>query len=807
MIFDLKYALRMLRRTPAFSLLVLSLLTLGIGTNTAMFSIIDAWLLQPLHFPQPDHLAIVLKSEVKTPTQPKIFDSYRDWDEWQRQNRSFVNLAAIFWRSFEATEKSDGVFGMIVSENLFDTLGVAPERGRTFRPEDVSGPPVAVITYAFWKSRFGAAADVVGRQIALGPKTYQIIGVMPQQFDLRMIEQDTDTQLFALMQRDEKPYSSGGIGPVAAIGRLKPEVTIDAAQADLAAIQHKLDEQHPDNPKGYTVLVSSLQLDNTRSVRSSLWLSAGALGFVLLIVCANVGSLLVGRNLQRQRELSVRWALGSGRARIVRQLWTESAVIASLGAIGGVVLAYVAIEVIRAINPFGRTPANPITIDARALLFTLLATVLTTVIFGLLPAFQAAGTGLHQAMKTAARNIAGSQGAMRSRGLLVAGQIALSLVLVVGAALLMETLSRLQSYPLGLRVSGITVVNISIPKDRWSNVPVRHQLYDRLINEMKSRSGVEGVAISNASPIGGGFEDRLSIEGQPEATPERAPKAARKSVSTDYFTTLNIPLISGRLFDDHDTDKSGKVVIVSQNFARRWFANGDALGHRLKLAGENDWRTIVGVVGDTSYTFYNTLEWLTGPQTFTPSQQVSDENVSPVAREVWTIIRGSGITADGIKTTLKWVDPALHLGRMKTLQDMVDEALRQPRLRSRLLGLFAILSLLLAAIGIYGVMAQSVIQRTNEIGVRMALGARASNMIGMVASQGLRLATAGVVIGVFAALAVTRILARFLYGVKPADIWAYLIAAVVLLAAVVLAAILPARAATRVDPMIALRQE
>jgi predicted permease len=334
MTFDLKYALRMLRRTPGFSLLVLLLLALGIGTNTAMFSIIDAWLLEPLHFPGPDRLAIVLKSEVKTPTEPKIFDSYRDWEEWRRQNRSFANLAAAFWRSFEATEKSDGVFGMIVSENLFDTLGVQPERGRTFRPEDLAGPPVAVITHAFWQSRFGGAGDIIGRQIALGPKSYQIIGVMPPQFDLRMIEQDTDTQLFALIQHDEKSYSAGGLGPVAAIGRLKPGVSIAAAQADLAAIQRGLDERYSDNPKGYTVLTTNLQRDNTRSLRSSLWLSAAALEFVLLIVCANVGSLLLGRNLQRQRELAVRWALGSSRGRIVRQLWTESALIATLGAIG-----------------------------------------------------------------------------------------------------------------------------------------------------------------------------------------------------------------------------------------------------------------------------------------------------------------------------------------------------------------------------------------------------------------------------------------------------------------------------------------
>ena len=369
MIADLKYAARILRRSPAFTFVVVAMLALGIGANTAMFSILDAWLLQPLHFPAPDRLTIILKSEVTNPREPKVFDGYRDWVSWARQSRSFSNLAGVFWRSFQGINGDDGVFGMIVTANLFDTLGVKPERGRTFRPEDVDGPPVAVIGHDLWQNRFHGGSDILGRQIALASKTYQIIGVTPPGFGLRMINQDSDTQFYALIQMDEAGYRGDGAAAIAVIGRLKPGVTVAAAQAELSSIQRSLDQLHPDNPKGFTVLVSNLQTDNTRDVRASLSLAAAALGFILLIVCANVGSLQLGRTLQRQREMAIRATLGSGRGRIIRQLLIESSVITALGAAVGALIAYAGIQIFAATNPFGRMPPNAIALDWRALAF------------------------------------------------------------------------------------------------------------------------------------------------------------------------------------------------------------------------------------------------------------------------------------------------------------------------------------------------------------------------------------------------------------------------------------------------------
>jgi predicted permease len=801
MIGDLKYAARVLRKSPAFTLLVVVMLALGMGANTAMFSIFDVWLLRPLHFPDAERLTIVLKSEVSSPREPKIFDGYRDWEVWARQSHSFVNLAGVFWRSFEARNGDEGVFGMIVTSNLFDTLGVKPRRGRTFRPEDLDGPPVAVIGYDLWQNRFHAATDILGQHIALGSKNYQIVGVMPRGFGLRMINQENDTQFYALIQKDEAGYSAGGSAPIAVIGRLEPGASIAAAQAELSGIQRSLDQIHPENPKGYTVLVSNLQADNTRNVRASLSLSAAALGFILLIVCANVGSLLLGRTLQRRREMAIRAALGSGRRRIVRQLLIESSVIAALGAAAGVLIAYAAIQIFVAVNPFGRMPPNAIALDWRALAFTLLASLASTLIFGLAPALEAARVDLNQTMKAATRNVAGGgPGAFRLRGLLVSGQVALSLILVVGAALLTETLVKLESQPLGFRAEGVTVASVGIPKER------SNEAQQRMLEKLRSTSGIDSAAVSNITPLGSGAENRISIEGQPAQREDLAPKAGSQSVTPGYFQTLNIPLLAGRPFAEDDKQDSTPVAILNRTAAERWFGPRKAIGARVKLPDDKNWRTVVGIVGDTSYTFYNTLEWLSGPRMFVPFTQAR-EDLSPVAREVYVIIRGRPMTAETARSLLKSINPDLRLGRLRSLSDLVDEVVEQPRLRTRLLGAVAALSLLLAAIGIYGVMAQSVIQRTQEIGIRMALGAKSADLVRMVVTEGVRLALLGIAVGILGALALTRIIANLLYGVKPTDAATFIAAAFALLIAVALAGLIPAQAATKVDPMTALRQE
>jgi predicted permease len=807
MIADLKYAARVLRGSPAFTLLVAAMLALGIGANTAMFSILDAWLLEPLHFSDPQRLAIVLKSESSNPREPKIFAGYRDWEIWASQSRSFINLAGVFWRSFEGRNGDEGVFGMIVTANLFDTLGVKPERGRTFRPEDIDGPPVAVIGHDLWQNRFHGAPDILGRQVALGSKSYQIVGVMPRGFGLRMINQDSDTQFYALIQKDEPLYSARGAGPIASIGRLKPGVTIAAAQAELASLQRSLDQIHPDNPKGFTVLVSNLQTDNTRNVRASLSLAAATLGFVLLIVCANVGSLLLGRTLQRRREMAIRAALGSGRRRIVRQLLIESAMVTVLGATAGVAIAYGGIRIFAAVNPLGRMPPNPIGLDWRALAFTLLASLASTLLFGLAPALEAARVDLNQVMKAGSRTVAGAPAAFRLRGFLVSGQVALSLMLVVGAALMAETLIRLESKPLGFRVNGVTLARVGIPKERWNDVPSRRLIYDRLLDKLKSTPGVESAAISNATPLDGAVEERFSIEGQPMPSEDQTPKAGTQSVTPGYFRTLDIPLIAGRRFTEQDKEESNPVVIINLNAAERWFGGRKAIGARLKLHNDKAWRIVVGISGDTLYTFYNTLEWLNGPRIFIPSRQAGDEHISPVAREVNVIIQGRPMTAETARAVLKLVDPDLRLGQFRSLPELVSDAVQQPRIRTRLLAVLAALSLLLAAIGIYGVMAQSVIQRRQEIGIRLALGAQTGDLVRMVVAQGARLALGGITAGVLGALALTKIIAGLLYGVKPTDAATFVAAALVLLVAVLLAALVPARAAARLDPMVALRQE
>lgn len=806
---DLKLALRALRRSPAFASLVILLLALGIGINTAMFSILDAWLLEPLHFPQPNRLAILLKSEVTHPTEPKIFVGYREFEEWARQSRSFTNLAAVFWRSFESAEPdaNDDIFGMIVSANLFDTLQVHAEKGRTFLPGDVNGPPVAVIGHEFCEQRFGGIAGSIGKIIHAGSKSYRIIGVMPPGFGLRIIDQAADTQFYALIQGDEKGYRAGGAGPVAVIGRLKPGVAIPAAQQELAAIQRRLDQKYPDNPRGFTVLATNLHQDNTRNVRASLWLSAAAVGFVLLIVCANVGSLLLGRTLERRREMAIRAALGSGRRRIVHQLLAESALIALLGALAGIGLAYSAIRIFTAVNPFGRMPPNPIALDWRALAFTLAATIASTLFSGLPAAWQAAKADFNDIIKATGRSLTAGHGTLRLRAALVIGQIALSLVLVIGATLMLQTLARLESHPLGFRTRNVSVIDLNMPRGQATDVAQRQQLYERVVEKLNALPGVQSAAISDLGPLSTSFEEKFTIEGQPEPSDDSAPKAGHQAVTPGYFATLGIPLLRGRSFNAHDDAASAKVVILNQAAEQRWFTSRSAIGAHVRFKDDKDWRTVVGVAGDTASVFYNKVEWLTDPRIFLPIKQTTGDSASPVARQVYALVYGRAFTGNSARGLLRSIDPAIKPGRVRQMPEVIGEAVRQPVLRTRLLASFAIIALLLAAIGLYGLMVQSVIQRMHEIGIRVALGAQANDMARLIVGQGLRLAAIGILMGVLLALAATRVLSGLLYGVRPTDPLSIAGAALILLAAVLLASFLPARSAASVDPMVALRQE
>lgn len=805
--FDVKHAIRLLRRSPAFACTAVLLLALGIGITTAMFSILDAWLVQPLHFPDPGRLTIGLKAEAQHPTEPKIFIGYRDWDAWASQSRSFSHIAGALWRGFEGLDPSDkGIVGLVTTANLFDTLGVAPELGRVFAPGDLDGPPVAVIGHQLWKERFGGAQDVIGRAVTLGSKVYRILGVMPAGFGLRLINQETDTQFYALLQKDEAAYRSGALGPLAAIGRLKPGISISAAQAELQSIQQGLDQRYPDNPKGYSVLLTSLQQDNTRNVRASLGMAGAAAGLVLLIVCANVGGILLGRGVEREREFAIRAALGSGRARLLRELLTESAVIAGLGAIGGAILAASAIRLFAVVNPLGRMPPNPISLEGRTVWFAVLTGAACALLSGLAPAIQVSKENLSGMMKTAGRGAAGGLRTFRLQSVLVAGQVALSMLLLVGATLMMQTLAQLQSHPLGFRVENLTVAEVSIPRNGWTEAR-RRQLVDReLVDRLRRLPGISSAALTDTGPLGTPFENRFRIEGQPEGKEETAPKAGLESVSPDFFGVMGIPILEGRAFAEYDDEHSRRVAIVNQMVARNWFGGQSPIGRRVRYGDDGEWQTVVGVVGDTSYNFYNRVDWFTAPRIFYPLKQHVPA-LQPVARPMYALVRGRSVGMNAARDILKSVDPSLRPGRVMPVSELISEALQQPRLRTNMLGIVSAVALLLAGIGIYSVMAQSVSRRKHEIGIRMALGAQHRDVVRMVVKQGAGIALLGIAAGSAGALLMTKTLASLLYGVKPVDFTAFLAAAAVLVAAVLTAALVPARKAAAVDPMEALRQD
>jgi predicted permease len=671
---------------------------------------------------------------------------------------------------------------------------------------------VTVISHRFWQRRFGGSVDTIGASLTLNGISHRIIGVMPPDFDLRMLDQSAGAVLWTLLPTAEPGYRLGSFGPIAAIGRLKPGIAVTTAQAELTIIERQTDTKYPDNPKESEPLVTGLQANNSRSVRLTLLSLAAAVAFILLIACTNLGCLLLARAARREQEMAIRGALGSGRRRLVTQLLTENLLLALFGAMAGLFLAHAVVRLFITINPLGKLPSNAIALDTRALGFTFALTFLTTALFGLVPALRASKVDLNTVLKSGSRGASDGTPGRRAMSAMVTAQIALTVVLLIGAGLMVKTLIRLRAEPLGFRAENVTVAKLALPADLSSQKNQRNSFYDRLLEKITGIPGAQSAAVTNQPPFydGPGTSCVIdSIEGQEQPPPDNVPRCGGQIITPDYFSTLSIPLLRGRAFTAHDHERAEQVVIIDELIARNSFPGREPVGQRIRTRKDLPWRKIVGVVGTTRSTFFiSHRAWRDLPQFFIPRRQSSESGFSPVANNVWIYFRATSPPAiSDLRRAISSVDGNVAIVEFLPLRDMVADVTRQPLLRTILLSGFAILALMLAALGVYGVVSQSVAQRTREIGIRIALGASPTDVLIVVVRQGLIGVLIGVTVGLAASFAAARLISSLLYSVSATDPATFALIPALLVGVALLAAVIPARRAMKVDPMAALHYE
>jgi predicted permease len=807
---DIRFGLRILSKNPGFVVTTVLTLALGIGANIFAFSVVDAWLLRPLHFKQPERLVLVLKSTVNRPSEPAIFLGYREYDAWKRESRSFDGIAGAFWRNYILTGMSEAqeLPGMLVTENFFETLGVPALVGRTFSARDFDGPPVVVLSHSVWETRFGSSPDVIDKSLALNGKTFQIVGVMPGDFDFRILDQANPTGAWVLLQPGEPGYDLNSAAPIAVLGRLKPGLSVRGAQAELSNIQTQLDIQYPDNPRGYTVLVSGLQADNTRTVRASLFSLTVTVALILLIACTNLSSLLLSRAMDRQKEMAIRAALGSGRAPLIRQLLTESGLLALAGGALGIFVAYAALHLFLAVNPLDALPPNPVVINLRVLLFTVALILTTTLIFGLAPALQLSGVHLSSLLREQGFGASQSVHSHRLRNALVISEIAFSLIMLVGASLMAKTLIHLQSQPLGFRTKGVNALTLVLPEPIYSQDSRFAIFSERISDSLKNLPTISGVGATTTPLLSFGLSAKLAIEGETVSDKNPAHTVDMQVITPDYFSALSIAIFRGRFFSSAD-DRGRENVVILNEAATDLFGTTDIIGKHIRLSENDPWRTVVGIVANTRSIFYNKVAWETRPRIFIPLKQaVAANSFGPVGHELFVYVQGRDhVSFAELRRAIGSVESDVPVSSIEPLAVEVQHQFNDTNLRSVVLGGFGLLALALSGVGIYGIVSQSVVQRTREIGIRLALGAQARHVLGMVLRQGLSLGAVGIAVGTLGGVAVARIMSGLLYGVTAGDPFTFAEIALVLTLVVFLACYLPARRATRVDPLAGMKSE
>ena len=796
---DLKYAVRTLRRTPGFTFAAVACLALGIGANTAIFSVINGVLLRPLPFRDPSSLVMVWETN-RDRSRDRNVVSPANYLDWRAQNSTFSEIGSyIDWRAnLTGVDEPVELATSIATATFFRVLDVPPELGRVYTPEEdaPNGPNVVVLSHRLWERRFGARRDVIGTRLELNGRPATIIGVMPASFGI----EGSRAELWVPMQLDPSlDYRTRTGRYLTSVARLKPGVTPERAQADMSAIARRLEAAHPVFNGGWGANVLPMYEQVVGGVRRALVVLGGVVAFVLLIACANVANLLLARATARTREVAVRAALGAGRGRMVRQLLTESVVLAALGGAVGLLLAYWGVQAVKALAPQSVPRVASISIDGWTMAFTLVVALVTGLLFGLVPALQAGRGNLQTVLREGSR---GSTSSGRARAVLVASQVALSLVLLIGAGLMLRSFARLQAVDPGFDPDGVLTGRVQLSGQRFRASSAATAFFEQLLDRVEKVPGVEAASAINWLPFGGeGSGTNYWIEGRPVPPPGSDFVADIRGVDPRYFRTMRIRVKRGDPFDARANTESPKQVVVNEAFVRVHFPTSNPIGeHVIMPWGDTLRGEIVGVVSDTKHAG---LDSVARPMIYWAMKQFPTNFMTLVVRTNGDPMR----LAPAIAREVRALDANQPFADPKPLDAYLSRSVAQRRFSMTLLGVFSTLALVLAALGIYGVLAYSVAQRTREIGVRMALGARDSTVAGMVVREALRVVGVGLVIGVVGAVALTRVLATLLYDVSPTDPLTFAGVTLALGAVAVTASYFPARRAARVDPIVALRQE
>ncbi|MDQ3802556.1 MAG: ABC transporter permease [Acidobacteriota bacterium] len=805
---DLRFAARVLWKSPGVSAVAVVALTLGIGANTAIFSVVNAVLLRPLPYKDPERLVRLSEDSERVPQMSVAYPNFLDWRE---QQTVFEQMAAMQLQSYNLSGggEAERLSGRNVSPEFFSVLGVAPALGRTFTEEENARgrERVVVLSHGLWQRRFGGDKGILGRAVTLNGEPFTVVGVLPRGF---LYGSPTDVFVPIGSALDEMMMSSRGYHPgIYVLARLKDGVGLERAREEMKAIAARLAAQYPASNSGNTVRMQPLGEYFVGEIRPSLLILLAAVGMVLLIACANVANLLLARAAARGREIAIRTALGASRLRIVRQLLTESVTLALAGGVCGLLLALWGVDLLRSLTADNLPPTAEVGLDANVLLFTLAVSLVTGVAFGLAPALQASRMDLNTSLKEGGRSQSGGVGRQRMRNILVVAEVALSLLLLIGAGLMLKSFFRLRQAEIGFNPQNLLTMQVSRTVGKGEDPARAAAFFDQLRERLEATPGVGAAAYTGGMPMLGAPDTSVMVAGRPAPEPGKAPQAVLFITSPGYLEAMGIRLVRGRFFDEHDDANSQLVAVVDEAFARIIFPGEDPVGQRLKGGGDVPDAEIVGVVEHVNNYGLNVPEAVQ-PQLYYAFKQVPKNYMADALGNVYVAVRTSGDPAalvPAVRREAQALDPAQPLYNINTMEEVLAQSVATQKLSMLLLGLFAGVALALAAVGLYGVMSYTVTQRRHEIGVRMALGARPSDVLRMVVGQGMLLTAVGIGVGLLGALAATRLMASLLYGVSATDPATFAGIPLVLASVALAANYIPARRAMKVDPMEALRYE